>query len=136
MGFYILLYLKAQIKPEYLPLIEGRYLCDNMEHEVEDAMGNYRPNPAIPEEYYDLYVKWNTLGISHSSVYFYEYTNDGIFTLTLCRRLSLGETNLHEDYLTGVKTVIVPISTNILRCEIEHDGLGDAWYSYTENDLR
>jgi len=84
--------------------------------------------------YRDLIDIWLTLDLNH----FYEYklSDDGIFTCHIERKVNTYKGDLWQDYLTFVKDIIVPISSEITECVISSDDFGDRTQEYTDLELR
>jgi putative methionine-R-sulfoxide reductase with GAF domain len=92
----------------------------------------------IPAEFRELFERWVEIGIvdteSHS---FCEFeVIDETFHMTLYKKPHRHMGHLERDYRRFLKEIVVPISSVILYCEIEHDDYGDARYEYTDEEIR
>lgn len=162
MGYHIILQVKCQILPEYIPFIRDGYLRrDNRTIEetyeeestsTEDEEMSYSsvhedqaeddqsiPEPIqepIPTPYSRLFQMWERLDIGQ---WFYEYdlTNDGIFTCHIEKKpYNHSRPDLWADYEEFLKHIIVPISSEIISCTIEEDDWAMRKEIYTDAQLR
>lgn len=128
MGYSIFLRCVVRLKPEYIQFIHHEYLL------------NYEVNPdeIIPEIYREVYSKWIELSIaSEECNAFYNYTLEkDVFCFTLGKKVTRHHGNLEEDYKRFLKKILVPITSKIHICEIEHDDWGNQLVRYTDSEIR
>jgi hypothetical protein len=134
MGYHILLHVKAHILPQYLSFVTREFFF-RMPNSYRDYESLYE---GIPAEFRELFERWVHLGImDENSHTFYEFdVNDDVVSTTLCKKPYRHMGHLESDYRRFLKEIVVPISSVILYCEIEHDDYGDARYEYTDEEIR
>ena len=134
MGYYIILHCTAIIKPEYLDCIKREYF-DYKEYgrwDEDDFEG-------FPTHWIGFYRIWQELCIYHS---FYQFKLEGDqFTFEISKKFNRYVCKKTHDDLTSayrimMRDIIAPISSEILRCEIEHDDYGIGSYYYTDEEVR
>ena len=160
MGWHYILTFKCKILPEYLVFIENRYL-DILYDTVRDV--HYRSTPSLymyeeeeaeelreerrkeeeerekvyetlPKAFKDLIDLWTDLDIG---VHFYEYKLKGDeFSCKISKKVARHKGDLQKDYLEFMKDIIVPISSEIIFCEIESDDYGNMKWLYSDSELR
>lgn len=140
MGYHIILHCTAIIKPEYIDCIkmenfeydEYYYGYDSDDSEEEEFEG-------IPEQWIEFYKIWRELCLRNC---FYQFKLEGDrFTFEIsekpyryvCRST---RDDLSSAYMIVMGSIIAPISSEILRCEIEHDDYGIGSYCYTDAEVR
>jgi hypothetical protein len=134
MGYHIILHCTAIIKPEYIDCIkrENFEYKDGYDSEEEEFEG-------LPEQWIEFYKIWRELCLKYR---FYEFKLEGDrftfeisekFNCYVCR--STGD-DLRVAYRRLMRDIIAPISSEILRCEIEHDDYGIGSYYYTDAEVR
>lgn len=140
MGYHILLHCTAIIEPEYIDFLKPEYLYY---HDIREY--DYETN--IPEPYHDLFlvwrdVQWNGSYGPYGSHGVYQWKMEGDqLTFELCKRpyfYKIGQKwiTLENDYRRLMRDFIAPISSEILRCEIEHDDFGLGSTTYTDEEVR
>jgi len=122
MGYHIILYVKCQLLPEYIPFIREKYL------RKEDSQ-------TVPSAYRHLLQIWKQLDIG-SSFYGYDLSTDGVFTCHIEKKPYSHRGDLWEDYEEFLKHIIVPISSEILSCTISEDDMTMREEIYTDAQLR
>ena len=140
MGYHILLYCTAIIKPEYIDHIKLDYFWCGIN---DDYDYDEDPDHKIPDAMREYYSIWRKLHInSDGSTGFYQCKMEGDrFIFELCKRPYFYPSRntyitLEDDYRRFMLYFIAPISSEILRCEIEHDDFGDQRYTYTDEEVR
>lgn len=104
------------------------------EREEEEAFRE-REYEGLPKNYKDIVDIWRELNIG--STHFYEYDLKGdIFKCQIQKKVAYHEGDLREDYESFLKDILVPMTSEILDCEIESDDFGDAHWRYTDLQLR
>ncbi len=85
--------------------------------------------------YRDLIDIWNDLKIGS---HFYEYElEDDIFTCKISKKVNWHSgCRLQDDYEKFLKDIIVPITSEIIECQIESDDYGDMIWYYSDSELR
>lgn len=156
MGWHYILHLTCKLLPEYRDFIEKEYLQTFSEWEDydepysnsdSDSKSSGSQNSAekavevrramyanAPKLYKDLVDIWQKLDIGNM---FRDYSLQGYeFSCKLSKRVTDHRGDLKEDYVTFVKDILVPITSEITYCEIESDDYGDYRYRYTDAELR
>jgi hypothetical protein len=133
MGYHIILHCTAIIKPEYLD-------CIKMEYFDYSGYGRWDEEfEGFPEQWIEFYRIWQELCIYHS---FYQFKLEGdqfTFEISIkphryvCRST---DDDLTSAYRIMMRDIIAPMSSVILRCEIEHDDYGIGSYYYTDEEVR
>jgi hypothetical protein len=133
MGYHIILHCTAVIKPEYLDCIKREYFdCSGYGRWDEDVEG-------FPTHWITFYKIWQELCIYHR---FYQFTLEGDrFTFEISEKPYRYVCRSTDDdiscaYRIMMRDIIAPISSEILRCEIEHDDYGIGSYYYTDVEVR
>ena len=140
MGYHIILHCTAIIKPEYIDCIKMEYFYDST---YRDSWYDDDYDKNIPEKFKEFYQIWRDLSIySDGSSGFYQFKLEGDrFTFELCKRPYFYQCGnnwitLERDYKRLMRDIIAPISSEILRCEIEHDDFGLGSRTYTDTEVR
>jgi hypothetical protein len=166
MGWHYILTFHCKLLPEYIPFIEKEYLRTlydtdrdihyrsgpfyrNYESDNEDRKKRIAELIKMKEEekenrekeynllskpYKDLIDIWTNLDIG---LHFYKYELKGSdFFCQISKKVNWHSGDLQDDYLTFLKDIIVPISTEITDCNIESDDYGDMKWDYTDSQLR
>ncbi len=144
MGWHYILTFKCKVLPEFREFVEKEYLrkfskviIDEWDRRTDsEAEELEREFEALPKSIQDILDAWNRLDIGRR---FYEYEFDGeVFSAQISKRVRdhSGSSDLQEDYLTFMKEVIVPISSEITECSIESDDVWLFTQHYTESELR
>jgi hypothetical protein len=166
MGWHYILTFKCKILPEFIKFIEKRYLDSQFDEENDPEymyrprwMDSYelteeeerlkeeykkekdeerekRQNEydLLPKSYRDLIDIWNNLAIGS---HFYEYNLDGDeFLCKISKKVNWHSGLLQNDYEKFLKDIIVPITSEIIECEIESDDYGDTKWHYSDSELR
>jgi hypothetical protein len=88
----------------------------------------------LPKSYKDLIDIWTSLDIGN---HFYEYSlNSSEFNCEISKKVNSHSGDLHEDYLTFLNDIIVPITSEIMECQIHSDDYGDLTWYYSDSELR
>jgi hypothetical protein len=140
MGYHIILHCTAIIKPEYIDCIKREnFEYDEYYHRYDSDDSEEEEFEGIPEQWIEFYKIWRELCLKYS---FYEFKLEGDrftfeisekFNCYVCR--STGD-DLRVAYRRLMRDIIAPISSEILRCEIEHDDYGIGSYYYTDAEVR
>jgi hypothetical protein len=140
MGYHIILHCTAIIKPEYIDCIKMEYFYDST---YRDSWYDDDYDKNIPEKFKEFYKIWRDLSIySDGSSGFYQFKLEGDrFTFEICKRpyfyrCENRRITLENDYRRFMLYIIAPISSEILRCEIEHDDFGLGSRTYTDTEVR
>jgi hypothetical protein len=135
MGYHIILNLKCQLLPEFIPFIRDKYLRNGDESDDEDDHEYEQQGLEIPVMYSKLLQIWKRLDIGQ---WFYEYdlTNDGIFTCQIEKKPYNHRGDLWTAYEEFLKHIIVPISSDIINCSISEDDCTMREEIYTDSQLR
>lgn len=125
MGYHIILHCTAIIHLECTDGLQRHYFhC-----EEED----------IPEPYRDFYRIWHDLSIC-DDIGFYQFEVEGDqLTLKLSIRpfrTRHSTFTIERDYKRFMRDMIAPISSEIVRCIIEHDDYDIGPYVYTDEEVR
>jgi hypothetical protein len=151
MGWHHFLTVRCKVLPEFLEFVKLNYLdkfyINDSDDEgsdyttEEDTTKGYSPRKSkyemlkeLPKSYRDLIDIWNTLQIG-LCCHTYDLNNDEFFLL-IEKKVTRHRGDLKEDFLTFVRDVIVPISSEILECSISSDDFGCFKYEYTDSELR
>lgn len=143
MGWHYFLTVKCKILPEYLQFIKLNYLdkfyLDNSDEESDYTPKEYSTSilqkfNQLSKSYKDLIDIWNGLQIG-LCCHTYELKNNEFFLL-IEKKVTRHRGDLKEDYLTFVRDILVPISSEILECSISSDDFGCFKYEYTDAELR
>lgn len=142
MGYHILLHCTAIIKPEFVDHIKLDYFYYGVDR-TDDYDYEDDPDHKIPDVMREYYSIWRNLSIHYDGpAGFYECKMEGDrFIFTICNRPYFYRfrnkyNTLEDDYKRFMLHFIAPISTEILRCVIEHDDFGDFIYTYTDEEVR
>jgi hypothetical protein len=145
MGWHYILQFKCKVLPEFREFVEKQYLCKFSEVIVDEWDRKTsksereeleREFEALPKSTQDVLNAWNCLNIGRR---FYEYEFvDNVFSAQISKRVRdhSSSSALQEDYLTFMKDVIVPISSEITWCTIESDDVWLFTQHYTDSELR
>ena len=166
MGWHYILTFHCKILPEFIPFIEKEYLrtlydtdrdihyrsrpfyrdyeSDNEERKKridelikmkeEQEENREKEYNLLSKSYRDLIDIWTNLDIG---LHFYEYELKGSdFFCKISKKVNWHSGDLKDDYLTFLKDIIVPISSEITDCNIESDDYGDMKWDYTDSQLR
>ena len=125
MGYHIILQVKCQILPEFLPFIKEKYLRKDTNDD----------GTVVPTNYAPLLRIWNRLAIG-PSFYDYDLSADGVFTCHIEKKPYNHRGDLWTDYEEFLKHIIVPISSKILSCRISEDDVYMRDEVYTDSQLR
>ncbi len=88
----------------------------------------------LPKSYKDLIDIWISLDIGN---HFYEYSlNSSEFICEISKKVNWHSGDLQNDYLTFLKDIIVPITSEIMECQIHSDDYGDFTWYYSDSELR
>lgn len=110
------------------------HLQKRKKEKVEESKKREKEYELLSKSYRDLVDIWVKLNIG---CHFYEYTlKDEIFTCKISKKVTWHSGDLREEYLEFLHDIIVPISSEILSCEIESDDYGDMKWHYTDYELR
>lgn len=163
MGWHYILNLECRILPQNLDFIQKEYLQnfnesfdiydehyeghnieENEEHQArlnwqqskkEIAQNkNSQTYVTLNKFYRDLIDIW--CGLCINNFYKYELKENGIFVCEIRKKVNRHHGDLWQDYLTFVKDIIVPISSEITECVISSDDFGDRTQEYTDLELR
>jgi hypothetical protein len=131
MGWHYILTIKCKILPEYIDFIKSDYLRGVMEYYSDNDNKTFVELSKIAH-----ILIGNVL-----PVYKYSMDADGVFVYQISKRVNQhchrgGCVGLHNDYLTFMRDVIVPISSEIMTCTIESDDYGQYMWKYTDFQLR
>ena len=136
MGYHILLHCTAIIKPEFVDHIKLDYFWNGI-NDDEDSDHNI---PEVIREYYSI---WRKLHIhSDGSPGFYTCKMEGdrfifeMYKQTYFYRFKKSYITLDDDYKRFMRHFIAPISSEILRCDIEYDDFRDYTDTYTDEEVR
>jgi hypothetical protein len=89
---------------------------------------------SLPKFYRDIIDIWRSLSIGH---HFCEYELEGdIFTCEMSKKVNNHTGDLREAYVSFLKDIIAPISSEIIDCEIESDDYGNITWRYSDSQLR
>jgi len=141
MGYHIILHCTAIIKPEYIDCIKR----ENFEYdEYYYGYDSEEEFEGIPEQWIEFYKIWRDLRMFGNGIEggFYEFKLEGDrFTFELSIKphryvCGLTDHDLWNAYRIVMGSIIAPISSEILRCEIEHDDYGIGSYYYTDAEVR
>ena len=131
---------ESECSCNYNPQVDEDYKCkrceycdsssESVDEEKEKRSKIYKE---LNKDYKDLINIWNNLDIA--DIYEYSFEN-GIFHCQISKKVSKHEGCLRETYLSFLKDIIVPISSEIIRCTIESDDFGCFMYHYTDTELR
>jgi hypothetical protein len=126
MGYHIILNATCELLPEYIDFIKNQYILKDSEDEEDEF-------PMDP--IYIPFLKiWNSLEIGN---YFYEYKlEDQRFSFRIEKKPHRHSGNLEDDYIKFMENIIVPISTIVRYCSIEHDDYDLRSTSYTDAKQR
>lgn len=166
MGWHYILTFHCKILPEFIPFIEKEYLrtlydtdrdihyrsghfyrdyeSDNEERKKridklikmkeEEEENREKEYNLLSKSYRDLIDIWTNLDIG---LHFYEYELKGSdFFCKISKKVNWHSGDLKDDYLSFLKDIIVPISSEITDCNIESDDYGDMEWDYTDSQLR
>ena len=155
MGWHYILTFTCKILPEYIDFIEKKYLHQlfNDESDIEYRFVPYynffdewkkkkdkkeeeiiTEYNKLPKFYRDLIDIWNHLCIGN---HFYEYDlKNNIFTCKISKRVDRHFGDLKDDYEKFLEDIIVPITSEIISCDIESDDCGNMKWYYTDSQLR
>lgn len=166
MGWHYILTFKCKVLPEFISFIENRYFDSQFDEENDKEymfrpswMNSYeltknqkkhkeeyekrkddekkireKEYNELSKSYKDLIDIWNNLQIGS---HFYEYElNDDIFFCKISKKVNWHSGLLRDDYETFLKDIIVPITSEIIECDIESDDYGDMKWHYSDSQLR
>lgn len=163
MGWYYILNLECQILPQFQDFFSKNYLrdfnksfhmyddyfIDDGSEEAEEHKKrlewqqsekemseneNKETRKTLTKFYRDLLDIWSTLDINR--FYHYELKENGQFVCHIQKKVNTHHGDLWQDYLTFVKDIIVPLTSEITHCEISSDDFGDRTDYYTDLQLR
>jgi hypothetical protein len=121
MGYNIILTCTCTIKPEFINFINRDYFC--LDYPIEN----------IPEEFHTLVNHWRHVGLEN----FRQFDlSDNEFTFEICKKVTTYPGNLERAYTYILKYVIVPITSYISDCLIEHDDYSCAIYVLNDKCIR
>ncbi len=121
MGYNIILTCTCTIKPEYINFINRDYF--DLDYPIEN----------IPEEYHEIVYQWRTRELNS----FRQFDLSGNeFTFEICKKVTTYSGDLEKAYTYILKHVIVPISSYISDCLIEHDDYSCAIYVLNDRCIR
>lgn len=121
MGYNIILTCTCTIKPDFINFINRDYF--SLDYPIEN----------IPEEYHALVNHWRCVDLES----FRQFDLSGNeFTFEICKKVSTYNGNLERAYTYILKYVIVPISSYISDCVIEHDDYSCAIYVLNDTCIR
>jgi hypothetical protein len=125
MGYHIILRATVKVNPDYAFLLQNGHEFFEDDFEAE----------TLPTPYRELIEIWQELEIG-SCFYVWEF-EEGILKFEIQKKpYKHNRMDLQSDYRLFMKRVIVPITTFIESCEIEHDDWGCEHYYYTDKDVR
>ena len=138
MGYNIILHCTAVIKPEYIDCIkrENFEYKDGYDHGYDSEEEEFE---GLPEQWIEFYKIWRELCLKYS---FYQFKLEGDrFTFEISKKVIRYVCRSTRDdlscaYRIMMRNIIAPISSEILRCEIEHDDHGIGSYYYTDAEVR
>lgn len=166
MGWHYILTFRCCILPEFIHFIEKEYLrtlydtdrdihyrdtpfysyYDSDDEDKKKRINEFRKMKEEKEEnrekeynllsksYKDLIDIWTNLDIG---CHFYEYELKGSeFFCKISKKVNWHSGDLKDDYLTFLKDIIIPITSEITDCNIESDDYGDMEWDYTDSELR
>ncbi len=125
--------IKKKASEEYCKMIpwDDRIILED----VEEQQKNLDDFLKMPKLYRDLIETWIDLNIN-DHFHEYELKPDNIFTCRIEKKVIRHDGDLWEDLLAFVKDILVPISGEIISCEISSDDFGDRRQTYTDLELR
>lgn len=125
--------IKKKASEEYCKMIlwEDQIIVED----VEEQQKNLDDFLKMPKLYRDLIETWIRLNI-YGHFYEYELKPDNTFTCHIEKKVINHTGDLWEDLLSFVKELLVPISSEIISCEISSDDFGDRRQTYTDLELR
>ena len=130
MGWHYILHLRCVLLPEYVEFMKEEKLSYFSAGYSDSQDAEYG---ALPKQFQDIVDIWRTLDIDS----FYEYSvTDNVFSCGISIKVNRYSGYLQKAYETFLKDVIVPMTSEILECEIESDEYGDARYVYSDAQLR
>jgi hypothetical protein len=166
MGWHYILTFKCKVLPEFIPFIEKKYLNTQFDEEndpdyicrpqwihsyeldeeqkklkeeyerekKEETKKREEEYKLLPKSYRDLIDIWNNLAIGS---HFYEYElEDDIFFCKISKKVNWHSGFLKDDYEAFLGDIIIPITSEIIECEIESDDYGDTIWQYSDSELR
>ena len=115
--------------------IEEKKLIELIKKETEEQTEQREKEyNLLSKSYKDLIDIWTNLDIG---LHFYEYKLKGSeFYCQISKKVNWHSGDLKDDYLLFLKDIIVPISSEIIECNIESDDYGDMKWDYTDSQLR
>ena len=141
MGQHILLHCTAIIKPEFVDHIKRDYFWYGLGRDDYDY--DEDPDHKIPDAMREYYSIWRRLDIhSDGCPGFRECKMEGdrfifeMYKQTYFYRFKKSYITLDDDYKRFMRHFIAPISSEILRCDIEYDDFRDYTDSYTDEEVR
>ena len=135
MGWHYILHLRCILLPEYVDFMKARRLSYFSEDHSDEGKQTEqeRDYNLLEKRFQDLVDIWRTLDIDS----FYEYSvKDTMFSCEISHKVNTYHGDLQKAYETFLKGVMVPMTSEILECEIESDDYGDARYVYSDAQLR
>jgi len=158
MGYHIILHCTAIIKPEYIDCIkmenfeyDERYHSEDEEEEEEEEEGEEEEYEeyeekfeGLPEQWIEFYKIWRDLRMFGNGIEggFYQFKLEGDrFTFEISKKpyryvCRTTRDDLSSAYRIVMGSIIAPISSEIIHCEIEHDDYGIGSYYYTDAEVR
>lgn len=124
MGYHIILRASLSIKPEHIGFINSDYFFND---EI--------PAEGLRKPWCELLQRWRQLNIEH---HFYEFTlkENNVFTFEIQKKPYTHPGYLEDDYRSFMANVLLPLASQVLTCEIEHDDFGMTHTFYTDEDVR
>jgi len=132
MGYHICLNAKCRVLPEY------KHFIEKYKYRFYDETGKITESEDVSKEeefFLELLDIWDALGIGHS---FYEFNvnENDILSIHIEKKPYHHEGSLTEDYLRFMRDIIVPITSEILKCTISHDDFNIPSEMYSDAELR
>jgi hypothetical protein len=137
MGWHYILDFTCKILPEYSDFIEKKYLWlfsdSSSLYDSDNEDENTEIYKQLNKDKRDLIDIWVNLDIAQIHEYSFE---NGIFHCQISKKVTTYHGDLKEIYERFLKDIIVPISSEILKCSIESDDCMIFRYTYTDTQLR
>jgi hypothetical protein len=146
MGWHYILRFKCTVLPEYIDFIKQdllSYFSDQYPYseldldpeedvgEPDEYLNTYR---SLPSNYRNLIDLWAHLRIGPCCG---SYTLEGDqLTYEFSKKVFEHRGDLQADYVSFMKDIIVPMTSEIAECSIESDDYGCHTWEYTDSQLR
>lgn len=137
MGWHYILNFTCKILPEYTDFIEKKYMLlfsdTSPLYDSDNEDENTQIYKHLNKNNQDLIDIWVNLDIAQ--IYDYSFEN-GIFHCQISKKVNTHHGDLKQTYERFLKDIIVPISSEIIRCYIESDDYILFRHNYTDTQLR